>query len=196
MVVWGQLWDGLACGRQWKWAGHTVRSGVSVMLRAFFHEQFHSDVLAYRLKRKRTGPDNSGMRPVNKFLESQGLSLETAWDRELWRSLLGGYQAFWGVSTWSIGRNIFYSSAEVMAWSRKCLQGTVYGSMTMFVRRELGWLVLSSLHRARGWEVTRADVGSDVPTVQWWRAFENAASVWMSICLLYTSDAADEHRDV
>ena len=149
---------------QWKWVGHTLRSSAAALVKPFFADGCHSDVNAYGLRRARTGPDNTGMRPVAKFLQSRGLDLEFVRDRAQWASLLPQYRAYWGVNAREPGGNVQLCSPELMSWEVRCLQGTVHGSITVFVRysETCGMMQLAQLRRVEGWVLHQAGMRSVV----------------------------------
>ena len=153
LTFWGQLWDGLLCARQWKWLGHACRSDTTEVAMAFLGRDVHVAVMQWSLRRIRTGTDNTSMRPAEKFLKDGGKDWTAASDCVSWSLLVLEYKRHWGVLVRQVGANVWMFPPDVMSWEFRTLQGTAYGSITVFMRwYSPGQVIqLSTLDREQGW---------------------------------------------
>ena len=98
---------------------------------AFLGCDAHVAVMQRSLRRIRTGPENTSMRPAEKFLKDRGKDWTAASDCVSW-SLLGlEYKRRWGVLVRQVEANVWICPPDVMSWELRTLQGKVYGSITV-----------------------------------------------------------------
>ena len=85
--LWGRSftepWNSLLVRMVWQWVGHVLRQPESSLTRSVLlglQPALHQ-------RRLRTGPNNSGHRPVLRYLQHRNIPLETATDKQQWRNL-------------------------------------------------------------------------------------------------------------
>ena len=83
--LWGrtftETWDRLLARMVWRWVGHVLRVPPTSLVPSVLLGLQSTASLHSGLRRRRTGPNNSGHRNVIRYLQHRGISLETALDR-------------------------------------------------------------------------------------------------------------------
>ena len=131
VALWGrtyvELWDSLLARMVWQWVGHVLRQPADSLTRAVLLDLRSST----RTRRCRTGPNNDGHRNVLRYLHHCQLPIDTAANRQEWKS----WEPLWlchnGVPVHPAPANVFVLSHDRHLWSRKCLQGSYHGQQVV-----------------------------------------------------------------
>ena len=133
-----ELWDCLLARMVWQWIGHVLRMPTSSLTRSVLLTLRST----WKSKRRRTGPDNSGHRPVLRYLHHQGISVDEAADRLQWQGREDEWVRRNGLSVQDSAANVYVSSSSQYLWTRRCLQGCYHGQQLIVAE------VAHSLHRS------------------------------------------------
>eukprot|EP00438_Fugacium_kawagutii_P026675 Skav231882 [mRNA] locus=scaffold54:313976:319226:- [translate_table: standard] len=144
----------------WRWVGHVLRLPPTSLTNQVL-TSLQSTASTYRhLRRRRTGPDNSGHRAVLRYLQHRGISLTSASNRDLWRSWEEGWLVHHGIYVGSpSGQNVFSISQHLHLWDRRCLQGSFHGQQVVVCETSMDMGYYLELDRTQGWRLLPGQLG-------------------------------------
>jgi hypothetical protein len=150
-------WDVIAARSHWNLVGHMSRSAHPIS----HHSVQWSEVAVEVRVRARTGPDNSGVRAVHKFVQRAGEDFAAVTsDRQAWAAL----GAVWLAEVHGLTQLperppvVHVVSDDHMLWHARCWQGVFRGSVTWFVQGSAEAVFMSRLCRTEGWQHRRLDL--------------------------------------
>eukprot|EP00438_Fugacium_kawagutii_P025509 Skav224846 [mRNA] locus=scaffold3408:400406:402288:+ [translate_table: standard] len=149
MQAFTESWAYLLATMVWQWLGHVLRMSPSSLVQQVLLSLKNTTAVHQRLRRYRTGPDNSGHRAALRYLTHRGITPDMAHDRAQWTSLEIEWLRHHGLCPSTTKVNVFAASSDLYLWDRRCLQGSFHGQQ-LFVCELAQGLVLE-LDRVLGW---------------------------------------------
>eukprot|EP00438_Fugacium_kawagutii_P029956 Skav226338 [mRNA] locus=scaffold3640:56391:60839:+ [translate_table: standard] len=146
-------WDILLAQMVWAWVGHVLRMAPGHLVRQVLLSLQSVTAEQHRLRRCRTGPDNTGHRSVLRYMSHKGITTEMAHDRARWTALTDDWLQHHGLHPNRAHMNVFLASADSYFWHRCCLQGSFHGQQVVFCELLRGTFL--ELDRVLGWRTCR-----------------------------------------